>query len=777
MKMTTKIKTVLLLLMFSITSTTVARSARIASFDFRETPLSDVFKVFTLQTGKNVISSPDIKDLPVTLYLENVTPKLALETLCKTYGLWYTEERNVIRVMRTDEFSRGLAFGRDEHLRHISLKYASCISIAEIISAIYGNRINYTVPESYESYSHVGTDQYPSIGEELKLDEAAEDKESSRSNRNKKDVVNLGGIDATNEDIQRAINTLGIVDVDSMMARQIGQARAYMTVSLRDNSLIMRSVDENLLSDVADLVRRLDTPTKQVLLEMKILEVTLGDDFESFVDLEISPGAAIDGAGNLIKNLTGLTGVETVNRGALNSSSFKMGYVNDMISYKMEILEEENRVKKIGSPLMLCANNASGKFFQGVSTPLRKGYNVITAKNNEGFITNEYVNIETDEEEIGITLEISPSINEDKTVALKIVAEISSALLGQGPEIPYAIGDKVIIGKTDVVRKTQIQDIVVAHDAQHLALGGLIEEEEVDNERKVPVLGDIPLLGFFFKSSERKKVRKEIIFLIRPHIMTTPMDSDSVSTSYFSRHSEHPYYTDSVKTLLVHDEGNDVIVSSVKSERKRTAQLVEKNRDSMMDSINADLSAPIIMDTTVLERHDNPELQTSEDVTKPDTTQKKSEAQTVKSEVKAKDTPQRKEYSSIHSFLRDWAKVWSDCNIEQYMLFYSDTFSGKGKDRETWKIDKQAVFEEHEDVSISIRGLEILDEHEDKTTVQFFQIYKSFSYCDITQKTVVLKKSGKHYEIVQEDVVPNTEMPVPCEEIDNIENSLEMSAL
>ncbi len=766
--MTIKSKMTALLILLCIACAVSARNSRIASFDFRETPLSDVFKVFTLQTGKNVISSPDIKDMPVTLYLENVTSKLALETLCKTYGLWYTEDRNVVRVMRTDEFSKGLAFGRDEHLRHLPLRYASSISIAEIIAGIYGDRIKYALPESYESFSHVGTDKYPEIGKEIKLSASA-DASASASSKTKrvKGQHVIGGIEATNDDIQRAINTIGTVDVDSMMSRRIGQARAYMTVSLRDNSIIMRSVDENLLADVADLIRRLDTPTKQVLLEMKILEVNLGDDFESFVDLNINPGGAVDGAGNLLKSLTGLTGIETVNRGALNSSSFKMGYVNDIVSYKMELFEKENRVKKIGSPLMLCANNASGKFFQGVSSPLRKGYSVTTLKNNEGFITNEYVEVKTTEEDVGVTLEISPSINEDKTVALKIVAEISSILLGQGPEIPYSIGGEVIIGQTDVVRKTMIQDIVVAQDAQHLALGGLIEESEVDIEKKVPVLGDIPLLGFFFKSSEKSKERKEIIFLIRPHIITSPMEGESVNTNYFSRHSEHPYYKDTVQTLLVHDDNNDVVVSTVKQERKRTAQLLEKNRDEMIDSIKGD--GAIHMNSTILENEDESLEGTGSSSDKnPKTAAPKNDST---------HSYRNKEYKSVHEFLKEWARVWSNCNIDDYMQFYSKDFSGKGKDRKTWKADKKVVFEKHEDVTVNMRGLNVLEKTGEYIQVQFFQIYKSLSYCDITQKTMVVKQNGSKYEIIQEDAVPFSENPVPCENITDIENSLEIKEL
>ncbi len=737
-----------------------ARSGKISSFDFRQTPLSDVFKIFTLQTGKNVIAAPDIKDMPVTLYLENVRPMLALETLCKNHGLWYAEERNVIRVMKTSEFSKGLAFGREENLRHLPLKYASCLTIAEIVSAIYSDKITYSPPGTNESFNHIGTDQYPTIGAKVKAagGGAAKAVSQKQSSGNA-----LGGIEVNDDDITRLINRTGTVNVDSMLALQIGRTQTFLTVSMRDNSLIIRSVDEELLADVSSLIRRLDTPTKQVLLEMKILEVTLGDNFESFVDLSITPGGSMNSAGQVVMGKKGLSSIDLVNQGALASSSFKMGFVNDLLSYKMEMYEQEQRIKKIGSPLMLCANNAAGKFFQGVSTPVRKGYAVSTAKNKDGFVTNEYVTMNMAEEEVGITLEISPSINEDKTVALKIVAEISTILLGQGPQVPYAINGTVVMGQTDAVRKTKIQDIVVARDAQNLALGGLIEETEVDVEKKVPVLGSIPILRFFFTSQEKKKERKEIIFLIRPHIIESPMESDEVQDDYFQKHSQHPFYKDSVETLLHHDEKRDVLVATVPAEGgRRTAKLLEKNRDQMVDSITKgapDSAAPIAVE------HER-------DLDWGDRSAAVEDSSTaVVTPVPAPVTGAEKrdsvvldstEYDSVEAYLDAWVAAWSSRDIDRFMRYYHDSFTGKGRTREGWRAAKGEVFDEESFVLVQLRDIQVAEKVPGLLDVRFLQRYRSDSYCDLSEKILLIRKKGKRYAIVSEEVLEGSEVAIPC---------------
>ncbi len=535
----------------------LAVASTIRTFDFRESPLSDVFKVFTLQTNKNIIVSPSIKDLKVTLYLEQVTPKQALDVLCKNYGLWYSEDGPVIRVMKTDEYSRGIAFSRTETVRGFPLRYASSLSIAEIVVSLYGDRILYLPPGTMESFNHIGSDGYPTIGE--KSDDSKTAETSNKQNAQhitSKEFTDMGGVSASAQDIQRLINTIGTVNRDSLMSMRLGKAQAFMTVSLRDNSVLIRSVDTSLINDLGKLITGLDTPTRQVLLEMKILEVTLGDGFESFVDMQIAPkGGKLDG-------------ISLLNQGNLLSSTLKTAILGDGFSIQMEMFEQDDRVKKVGSPVMFCANNASAKIFQGVESSLRKGYTVTSNKNDKGEITETILSVQLKDEEAGVRLEISPSINEDKTVTMKIGAEISTVLLGGGPEIPYGYGGNILMGKSDVLRKTSIQGIVAAADGQAVALGGLVEEQDVRTERKVPVLGSIPVLKYLFSSQKIKKERKEIVFLIRPHIIESPELSGAINGAWLKQNSEHPFATDGAERILEKMDFPDIQVPVKKGKRR-----------------------------------------------------------------------------------------------------------------------------------------------------------------------------------------------------------------
>jgi general secretion pathway protein D len=562
---------------------------RIAFFDFRGTPLVEVLKVFAQLTGYNVVPTPEVQDMHVTLYLERVTPMMALETLCKNYNLWFTREENVVRVMKVEEYAREIVLRRDEKTGVFELKYASCLALADAVASIFGERIAYEEPGEVRSYGHVGTDDLPDF-DELTVNAKDVDSEDYKDKR-QEGLEEVGGVGLNREDLKKLVqlSKAGNLSTEILLQYQVGQAKAVMTVFPRNNVIMVRTVDRQLLDDVSGMIRSLDTPTRQVLLECKILEVNLSDGFDSFFDMNISPGGKLyhtaylkDSDGNdvrdngekvptgdtLVEQLLGVTGIGLVNAGALTENSFKMAFMDKNIQLNMELLEKEGRLNQIGTPVMLCANNAPAKFFQGQDTPLRKGYSVTEATTNDEGTTKTPASIKTDydEEEVGVTLQISPSINQDGTVTLKIKAEVSTVQQGGGPPFNYIVNGKAQVGQTDVVEKTELEGIVVGRDGQTLALGGLINEKVNREEKKVPVLGDIPIFGFFFKSQGSTSSKSEIIFCITPHLIMAPEDGGAVTDRFMKAKSDHPY-TRGKERIVRYDESTDSLQTTVPDPR------------------------------------------------------------------------------------------------------------------------------------------------------------------------------------------------------------------
>lgn len=526
-------------------------------FLFDKTPLSDILHMIAEMTGQNVVATPEIQSMPISLFLRNVTAFTALEVICKNYNLWFTEQNNIVSVMTIDEYGRELTLRRDEQTAVFNLKYASCITVAEAIANVFGTRVYVTSPEEVASFGHIGTDEYPSIGDEPDASVESDDTD----NRIVSNSKNKGQI-FTDEERMLMMTTLreNRYAPEAVLEKQIGGARALMTMFPRNNSIIIRAVDTNLIRDVRNLIADLDTPTKQLLLEVKVLKVELTDNMESFFNLSAasSDGKVSASTSSALATSTG--------------STFTFGYLNNNISANLKLLESEGRVRTMNTPLMLVANNAAGKYFQGKDTPVRTGYTYTSAQYNSDGAQTAAAQLTTDydEEEVGFTLEIAPSINEDRTVTMKINAEISTLVIGGGPDFSYYMENEGQTGQTDTVEKTEIENIILGMDGQTLILGGLVEETLSDLEDKVPVLGDIPILNFFFKNTTKTASRSETVLLITPHIMMSPQEAEEVSNRVLAKNSQHPFQTQGVTQLLEIDEATDMVSPTLKGKAGQT---------------------------------------------------------------------------------------------------------------------------------------------------------------------------------------------------------------
>lgn len=526
---------------------------KISILDFKETPICDVFKVFTDLTGKNIVAGKDIMKLKITLFLKGVSSQEALKTMCKLYNLWFSEEDSVIRIMTAQEYGKELTIRRDEKTVVYELKYASCLAVADLLDNLFGNRIEYVEPEEIESYGHVGTEEKGGIRGRSR------EKEPSYKARTARETFvadRRGGIEKelsskVIEELERKAEQKEIELKDIIEAKR-EQAIVYLAVFPRNNSIVCRSVDLRILNDIGAFIKKMDTPTSQVLLEGKILEITLTDDFNSFFDFDVMPHPE---RGKHITDVGEFTSLE--------SATFIYQFVDKQVDVRMELFEENNQVKVIGTPMILCANNAPGEFFIGEERPITVNYEHEIREYQER--TTETVRPVIKLRDIGTKLIITPSINEDRTVTMRFLAEVDSVKPGGANISLVNQAGEVITLPIDTVDTSRVENIIMASDGSTLAIGGLIRENTVDYERKVPLLGDIPLLGFFFKKKGITKEKTETVFLITPHIMMSPEEGEGISDKALSGLSDHPYIKDKQKRLLRYEEEELKEIESLQS--------------------------------------------------------------------------------------------------------------------------------------------------------------------------------------------------------------------
>ncbi len=271
----------------------------------------------------------------------------------------------------------------------------------------------------------------------------------------------------------------------------------------RTNSLIITDLADSI-DKMEGLLRTLDVPNQQVLLEAKIVEINLTDG--------ISIGTQWDGvfrnglvnpfpmaAGN-DKNFLFRTLASPIVEGtSFGSVGVSVLQGDDWsINANFAIGEENREAKVLSNPKLLVLNNQEASIDIIEEIPYMQSQ---TTSKSTGDTTGT-----TSFKEAGIKLKVKPQINRDGSVILVV-----------SPEQSYRTGES--IDQTPIINTTRSSTTLMLRSGETAAIGGLIRETESSTENKVPLLGDIPILGYLFKKVQKNKNRTELTIFITAKIV------------------------------------------------------------------------------------------------------------------------------------------------------------------------------------------------------------------------------------------------------------------
>ena len=330
----------------------------------------------------------------------------------------------------------------------------------------------------------------------------------------------------------------------------------YVVINQTHGLIIVRTSDQEAMDSIASLIEELDRPTPQVLLEVKILEITLGDQFKSAFDFEFNdngtPVTDDDGNtvnGSLVNTATqeflGAAGSVLTNGHAAgmgnfgldpDGSTFVYQFLNDKFRARIQLLNDENRVNVIATPMLLASNNRPASLRIGEERRLTDGVTTDTVASQAGTTTG--TTIETSQQQIGTSLMLLPKINADRTVTLTVFQERTGDDTGKTDIIP--ISSTEVVARPVISNATTVNTIV-ARDGLTMAIGGLIEERVVRRQIKVPLLGDLPVLGTLFRKEFSQDRKTELVVLLTPHVISTPEATGRVTQGRLKALSSHNY--------------------------------------------------------------------------------------------------------------------------------------------------------------------------------------------------------------------------------------------
>jgi type II secretory pathway component GspD/PulD (secretin) len=365
--------------------------------------------------------------------------------------------------------------------------------------------------------------------------------------------------------VARAVNDR--FNSDQSANPETGQPSGIMFAvpELETNSLLLRGTPDEI-HQLQRIIAELDGPAAQVLIQALLVEVALGNTHEAGVELGLQDSvlfnrSVVDNIVTISETVTSANGVQTTNDriisqtaapgfnfnspilgnntsvspgrvGSQGLSTFGVGRVNgdlgfgglvlsagsESVNVLIRALQAYYKIDILSRPQVRTLDNKEAFIQAGQQVPVVDGVS-LTANGNANPVIRQ--------DRAGIILRVTPKVSPDGMVQLTVSAEKSAFQLTPGTGVPIftdATNGNVI--EAPVKDITTAETTVAARTGQTVVLGGLITREKSIVERKVPVLGNIPVLGRLFRYDFDDSQRKELLIFLTPHIINDVMTSD-----------------------------------------------------------------------------------------------------------------------------------------------------------------------------------------------------------------------------------------------------------
>jgi general secretion pathway protein D len=293
-----------------------------------------------------------------------------------------------------------------------------------------------------------------------------------------------------------------------------------VTADPATNSLVIVASNRDF-KIIKEVIDKLDIPRRQVFVEAVIMEITM----ERGLDLGFEFRSTNDAAEEGIQVIGGTNygGIQEAAANPLGVSGFAVGAVDGTITYAgqefpnigalFRAMQTDRDVNVLSTPNLLTMDNEEAEIVVADNVPFVTGQ--IFSQNNSNPVTT------IERQDVGITLRITPQINESDYVRLDIFQESS-----QVTDSPEGLAASQV-GVTTSKRTTQT--LVVVKDRQAVILGGLMKDNMSYVESKIPILGDIPILGYLFKSTKKKVEKTNLLIFLTPYIIKDATDLEEVT--------------------------------------------------------------------------------------------------------------------------------------------------------------------------------------------------------------------------------------------------------
>lgn len=301
------------------------------------------------------------------------------------------------------------------------------------------------------------------------------------------------------------------------------------------NSLII-TAPEPQYRQLRAVIDMLDQRRAQVMVESLIAEVNADKAAQMGIQWQTATGqsggnigiigtnfnnqiSTTIGQGNIIGAAGGATALSSLG-GGLNVGTARQINGTYVLSSLATFLQQNGDGNVLSTPTLMTIDNEEAKIVVGQNVPFVTGQ--YTNNNTTNGSVNPFQTVER--KDVGLTLKVKPQISETGTVKLTIFQEVSSV-------VPNSVGSSTGL----ITNKRSIESNVLVDDGSIIVLGGLLSDEYSGGASQVPLFGDIPVLGWLFKSESRTRTKKNLMVFLRPVVMRDAAASDALSNNRYQQ--------------------------------------------------------------------------------------------------------------------------------------------------------------------------------------------------------------------------------------------------
>lgn len=458
--------------------------ARKIALNLRDIDIIDVLKFLAQKGDLNLATSRNVSGR-VSLILNSVSVADALDIILIANGLGFEIKNNIIYVMTEEEYlaTHGRKFNRNLKVKVIKLSYVKPSYAFSVLDTLKSQIGKVVVNESSGQIVLVDTEENLQGMEEAieRMDYKLETQVFALMYAKAADVTNL---------LKQKLDTLGVGTIQA---------------DERSNQVIVRALPQRL-EEAKEIIKSLDKKTPQVMIETRIFRVTLNPKFDMGIDWtkaftgsskEVLRSLSIVGSFPISSDISGTVGTFTM--GSIDSDEFTV---------ELKALKQVSDVKTLANPRITVTNNQEASIHIGdklayATTSTTTGETTTTTSAQITFV------------DVGVQLKVTPTINEDGFVTMKISPEISSKI----GDYSYTTAAN-ITNIVPLVTSTKAETTVMIKDGTTVIIGGLRKDEKSRSLKGLPFLMNVPILGRLFRMESESITNTEIVIFLTPHIIS-----------------------------------------------------------------------------------------------------------------------------------------------------------------------------------------------------------------------------------------------------------------